>query len=304
MTRKTMISLVLAALLILAGGLLFVCTMEALRWDFGELSTKQYETNTYEIREDFHSITMNTDTADITFVPSGDGKCSVVCCEETNANHSVAVNDGTLTIELVEDKTFADHIRNIGINFGAPKITIYLPQAEYVSLVIHEDTGDVELPQEFQFESVDIAVSTGDIACSASVSGQLKIKTSTGHIRVENVAADSLELTVSTGDVQLVNIHCNTLRTTGNTGHILLKNVIATDTISVRRTTGDVRFDGADAAAIVVETDTGDVTGTLLSEKTFLAQSDTGDIKVPKTISGGRCEITTSTGDIRLEIAQ
>ncbi len=46
----------------------------------------------------------------------------------------------------------------------------------------------------------------------------------------------------------------------------------------------------------------GDVKGTLLSEKAFFAESDTGDIDVPKTNVGGRCEITTDTGDIQIQI--
>ena len=302
--KKSMISLALAGLLILAGGVLFVCTMFTLHWDFSKLSTKEYETNTYEISEDFHSITINTDTADILFVLSSDGRCRVECYEETNANHAVAAKDGTLTIDLAEEKTVADAICNIGINIGSPKLTVYLPQAEYTALVIREDTGDIHLPADFCFDSVDLALNTGDVSCFASVSGQMKIKTTTGDIRVEDVSADALDLTVSTGDVRLENIRCNTLRTSGNTGDLLLKNVIAREAISITRTTCDVRFDGADAAAIFVETDTGDVTGSLLSEKQFLPQSDTGDIEVPQTISGGKCEITTSTGDIRLEVAQ
>ena len=298
--KKTTISLTLAVLLILAGGILFVCTMASLRWDFEGLSTVQYETNTYAITEDFYNITINSDTADIRFRRSDDGSCRVVCDEDRNTKYVVAVEDDTLTVKLVE----SEDIFHIGINFRAPKITVYLPKAEYRKLLIREDTGDVELPKEFLFESLDISLDTGDIFCCASVSGQMKIKTGTGHIRVENVSVDLLDLTVSTGEVQLENIRCNALQTDGDTGDILLKNVIAVDTISICRTTGDVRFVSSDATAIVVETDTGDVTGTLLTDKVFITHTRTGDVDVPKIAIGGRCEISTSTGDIRLEIAQ
>ena len=44
------------------------------------------------------------------------------------------------------------------------------------------------------------------------------------------------------------------------------------------------------------------MTGTLRSEKVFLVESDTGSIEVPKTTTGGRCEIRTDTGDIRIDI--
>jgi len=63
-----------------------------------------------------------------------------------------------------------------------------------------------------------------------------------------------------------------------------------------------VKFDGCDAEEIFVETDTGDVKGTLLSEKVFMANSDTGKISFHKTVTGGRCEIETDTGDIKIQI--
>ena len=57
-----------------------------------------------------------------------------------------------------------------------------------------------------------------------------------------------------------------------------------------------------EARTISIKTDTGDVTGTLLSEKEFITDSDTGNIDVPKTTTGGKCEITTDTGDIKIDI--
>lgn len=81
-----------------------------------------------------------------------------------------------------------------------------------------------------------------------------------------------------------------------------LKNVIAAETFSIERSTGKVRFDGCDAAEILVKTGTGDVKGTLLSEKIFIARSNTGRVDVPQTVTGGRCEIITSTGDIEIHI--
>lgn len=68
------------------------------------------------------------------------------------------------------------------------------------------------------------------------------------------------------------------------------------------RSTGYVRFDKCGAAELYVETDTGDVTGSLLSDKVFITDTDAGDVDVPKTASGGRCEIRTDTGDIKIEV--
>ena len=51
-----------------------------------------------------------------------------------------------------------------------------------------------------------------------------------------------------------------------------------------------------------MKTDTGKVVGSLLSEKVFIAETSTGKVSVPKTTTGGKCEITTSTGDIKIEV--
>ena len=51
-----------------------------------------------------------------------------------------------------------------------------------------------------------------------------------------------------------------------------------------------------------VTTSTGEVTGSLRSEKVFITRSDTGRQDVPKSVTGGRCEITTDTGDIEITV--
>ena len=71
----------------------------------------------------------------------------------------------------------------------------------------------------------------------------------------------------------------------------------------MERSTGDVRFDRCDAASLEIKTGTGDVTGSLCSEKVFIARSDTGHISVPETVNGGKCSITTDTGDIIITLS-
>ena len=105
---------------------------------------------------------------------------------------------------------------------------------------------------------------------------------------------------MSTGKTALDNVTCKNLTSGGSTGDILLQKVIAADKISIQRSTGDVKLEGSDAAEIYVKTDTGDVTGSLLTDKVFVTDTDTGRVDVPKTTPGGRCEITTDTGDIRI----
>ena len=319
MRKATKIWLMTAALLVLIGCILFVGVMSTLGWDFAKLSTVKYETNTYEINEVFSEISINTDTADIIFVLSDDGKCKVECYEEENAKHFVTIEEDILVVKINNQKSWYDYI---GLHFGSPKITIYLPKTEYTALSISESTGDIEIPKDYSFGNVDISLSTGDVDFFATASRSIKIKTSTGNIRVENTSAGSLDLSASTGKVtvsgvtckgtitlgvstgkaHLTNVACESVISIGSTGNITLGNVIATEKISIERSTGDVKFIGSDAAEIYVETDTGDVTGSLLSNKVFITDTDTGRVDVPKTTTGGRCKIDTDTGDVEITI--
>ena len=318
MKKTTKVWLITAAFLVLIGCILFVGVMSKLEWDFTKLSTTKYETNTYEVSEAFDSISINTDTADIIFALSDDGKCRVECYEGENAKHSVAVENNTLVVDA-NPKSWYYYI---GLSFDSSKITVYLPKTDYASLLIDEHTGDIEIPNAFLFKNVDFSVSTGDVHFYGSASEMVKIKTSTGAIRVENISAGSMDLKVTTGEVTasgvtcagdvtvgvstgktyLSDTRCKNVISSGSTGDIYLNNVIATEKFSIERSTGDVKFDGSDAAEIFVKTDTGDVTGSLLTDKVFITQTDTGRIDVPKTTDGGRCEITTDTGDIKIKI--
>lgn len=302
MKKNTKLWLIIATSLILIGCILFAGVMFSLRWDFTKLSTDKFETNTYEIREPFHNISIETDTTDIIFTLSDDGTCKVECTEEENTRHSVTVEHGTLIVERLDERDLHDYIGNIGIPVNSTKITVYLPQEEYTSLLIAESTGDIHIPQDFHFQDVDIALSTGDVVFSASASQLVKIQTSTGDIRVENTSATHCDFSVSTGDVYLSDLTCKNLITTGRTGDISMDHVVATGKLSIARSTGDVRFARCDAYEIFVKTDTGDIAGSLLTDKIFITETSTGDIQVPNTTTGGTCEIRTNTGDIAITI--
>ena len=308
---------IIATLLCLIGVVILAVAFTFNGWDFTKLGSGKHETNVHDINEDFYSITIKTDTADIDFLPSEDEKCKVICYEEKNMKHSVSVNDGTLTISVVDTRKWYEYISW----FSSPKLTVYLPESEYSSLIIEEDTGDIKIPSGFRFENVDISLSTGDVWCSASVSGNTKIASSTGDIVINDTTLGSLQLSVSTGDIfifdatcgdikidvstgetELMNVTCKNLTTMGSTGDIELTKVVASGSFSIKRSTGDVEFSASDAAEILIETSTGDVEGSLLSEKIFAVETDTGKKEVPKTTSGGICEITTDTGDVKIYI--
>ena len=337
--NKMTVWLIVAAALVIVGLTVFVIEMTALGWDFSRLSTVRYESVTHGVEQPFHSISVDTKTADITFALAEDGVGRVVADETEKLTYSVSVEDGTLKIGLVDEREWHDRI---GLFFVTPKLTVYLPQKEYEALTIQASTGDVQIPKNFIFERLTVEISTGDVTLGADVNGQTRVKTSTGDILVENMTTGALDLRATTGDITVKNVNCvrnmdlsattgrvsvmgiwcvgnidvsigtgetelsdfrcKNLTTVGTTGDLCMKNVTANESFSIERTTGDVTFDACDAAEITVRTTTGDVKGSLLSSKMFAVNATTGDVDVPPSSGDGKCEITTSTGDIQIEI--
>lgn len=321
MSKKRKNWLIAAASLVGLGCIIFGGAMTVLGWDFSKLGTVKYETNTYAVNEAFTDISIQTKTANVVFQPSKDGETSVVCYEENHAKHRVEVKENTLEIQLVNEKKWFEYI---GFSFQSPVITVYIPQGQYGALSIQGATAKVQIPADFGFESMAVRVSTGDVTNSASTVGAMKIQTSTGDIHLRNASAGSLDLsastgeitaegircadgaklTITTGDIKLTDFSCKAFQAAGSTSDLLLTKVIAEERMFVETDTGDVKFDRCDAGELKIQTDTGDVTGSLLTPKIFFAETDTGKVDIPRSTTGGKCEITTDTGDIRIAITE
>lgn len=314
---KTGIWLLVAASLTVLGMVILFLAAHAVNWDFEGYRTSVYN----EVDSEFDVISINTNTADIEFLPSDNGKCRVISYESEKVRHAVSVADGTLTVSVEDGRKWYEHI---GVGFRTPRLTVYLPKSEYQTLIIRENTGDVKMPREFTFERADITVSTGDVEWSASVTDSLKIKSNTGGVCMEDTSVGSLEISVTTGKVSvsdvrvggdvrigvttgksvLEDVRCQNLISNGSTGEMLLEEVIATGKLSIERSTGDVKLEECDASEIFVRTDTGKIEGSLLTGKTFITKTDTGRVRVPNTASGGRCELITDTGNISIRIGE
>lgn len=300
MNKKARAWLIIAVFLVVAGLGLFAAAMTANLWDFNRLSTVSYVTNQYEINGYYESIWIAADTADIVFVPSEDANSTVTCYEQENVRHGVELRNGTLVIEVTDARKWNEFF---GISIGSPSITVMIPQNAYKSLSVQASTGDVKLPQGFQFESIEITASTGDISVEDITTGTLAFSVSTGSITACGVTcAGNAAIHVSTGRTVLTDFRCSNLVSDGNTGRMFLNNVIAGEGFSITRTTGDIKLDRCDAPEIFIQTGTGDVTGNLLSGKVFITQTDTGSINVPNTQAGGKCRISTTTGSIKITI--
>ncbi|MBQ5649351.1 MAG: DUF4097 family beta strand repeat protein [Clostridia bacterium] len=320
--NKHVIASVIGGILMILGVALLGGAVLLSDGEMERLGTEQWETVAHSVTEDFDKISVASDTADIVLVRAEDGNCRVECYDRKRVKHSVSVENGTLCIGLEDSRRWYEYISFF--SFGKETVTVYLPNAEYESLYVRNDTGDVEIGDAFSFGKIDIALSTGDVRCFASVKGALVVKASTGYITVSDTEVGSMELRTSTGDIKasgvacagnvsvsvstgrvsLTDVTCADLHTEGDTGDIRLDGVIASGSIRAERDTGDIYLDSCDAASIKIKTDTGDVVGTILTDKIFAIKTSTGRVSVPDSATGGACNIETDTGDIKIEIVK
>jgi DUF4097 and DUF4098 domain-containing protein YvlB len=254
----------------------------------------------YEFTEDFDSIHMNLDTADVRFVLAEDGVCRVECMESEKLGYTVEAKDGVLNVSVKDNRKWYDYIGMF--NFSRP-MTVYLPKTQYDRLSIDVSTGDVEIPDGLSFGKITLNGSTGDVSIGRVTVNSLDIEISTGEIALGGVRATNMTLKTSTGEISLTDVCVeDTLSVENSTGGVNLTDVISYR-MKVECSTGDVELKRCDAVSIRIETSTGDVEGTLRSGKNFTTDSNTGDVDVPRDSDGGVCEIFTDTGDIRITIS-
>lgn len=314
MKKGTIIALIVAGVLILAGGIVLTLGLSFA----GSSEQRDVTTVTqseHTIPESFDSILIDTEDCNVDFVLlDGTAEPHVVIQERERTGHSVFVEDGTLKIKMTDNRSWSDFI---GVNWESMAMTVYLPQKQYQSVRITTATGHIQIPEGFRIQEARLHSDTGKIVCSAEVTDNLgcftatgsitvqgaapvitTLESNTGKIHVSAVTGTELHLENDTGRTKLENVSCTLLTSESETGDVTLQNVLVDDYLQVFTDTGDVLIQNSDAGAVNIETDTGDVSGHFLTSKWFQVYSDTGDIDVPRTRDGGECRIETDTGDI------
>ena len=318
MSRTAKIWLIVAGILVVLGPILIVCA--AASGGYFSFGKQEYETVTHEIGSTFDQIAVDTNDTEITIATADEKQCKVVCTEPEKMQHTAQVENGTLVIRSSDTRKWYERL--FSFTFKAPEVTVFLPQTDYASLQVDTHTGRVHIPSDFTFNTLTVNGDAADVDCFAAVTDIFTVKLSTGDVRTGNIEAAQTEIKTSTGDVGISSADeagkisvttdtgdigvektsCQSLIVDTDTGDTILEDTVAENSFQIKSATGRVRFNSCDAAEITVKTTTGDVTGTLLSDMVFIVNTSTGDVNVPKTTSGGKCEITTSTGDIQIDI--
>ena len=262
--------------------------------------------NEYSFDKDISKLDINLKTSDLYLKKASDDKLKVICEEiKMYPNEVNIVDNNTLFINQSYTRN------NFGI-FQSPyrrintRIDVYLPKNNYDDIKFVNATGDINFELNIETNNLDIELSTGEINLkNINVINNASIKSSTGKIKIKDLKIDNdLFLKSSTGDILAENTNCNNLTIISTTGEVDLNNSLVNNHLKINTTTGDIELYNFDANTINITTTTGSVEGNILSNKRFITSTRTGDIEVPKYSDGPLCEITTTTGDIEIEIGR
>ena len=312
------IFILIASILVIKGSIIFVKALGDNNWNFNSLGTSKFVENTYDFEDEISNVVIDSNTSDIRLEKSNDGINRVVCYGPEKLIYNVSLSNSTLKVITYNESKWYDNL----FSFGDYKITIYLTNTELDLLKIDESTGDIDITSDFSFKTIDIDASTGDVEIKSCLIDELNVNLSTGDITIDKISSNNTNLEVSTGKISVSELKCNgylsikvstgkttlsnceanEFSSTGSTGSLYINDFIVKEKISIVRDTGDVIFSKMDGGEILIKTDTGKVSGSLLSDKVFIIETDTGRKDYPKTTTGGKCEITTDTGDIIITI--
>ena len=306
MSRTKKIWICAALICVVLGAAVSGGTLAAIGFDFSRLNTMKFVTHTYEVEDPnthesknpnatqepgqaegpntyeaegtFSRIGIDAAEADIHLVRSDDGTCRVVCVEGDKITHTVTVEGDTLTIVRHDERKWYERA---GIYWGDMSITVYLPKDSYTGLEVSTMSGDVIIPEEFTFDTVQVDTMSGDISFTAAANKSLRLKTLSGDLTVTEMTTEAVTLQTTSGDMELTGLSAGSMSISTTSGDIELKDVTAT-TLSAQGTSGEIES-----------------TGVFVTERMEL-ETVSGDVYLTRCVSNGWLGVTTVSGDVKL----
>ena len=172
-------------------------------------------------------------------------------------------------------------------------------------LYAKSSTGDKEF-NNVSCNNATFIASTGITSISQMKAvGDVSVESETGRQSYYDLTCNNATLISETGDKEISSLTAfGNLTVESDTGDNSMVDLVVSAHIEINTSTGNVSFDHCDAGSLSIQTSTGSVTGTFRTPKIFYAQSSSGKVEVPSSTEGGLCQVQTSTGRIKLSIAE
>lgn len=237
MKKSTLTALVIAGALILAGAAIGLIALASNGFDWNRFGNKAKVTKEFEIDKEIDRLNITSSSCDVDIRPSEDGNCKVVYSGIEDTVPEVNVDGSCLYVTLEDTRSIESFIN---IRFFSDKAIVYLPEKEYLEIIIAGHSGS--------------AIING-ITCDSLMAG-----TESGNVTINETSYGSMIAKTTSGEI--------TLRKTSG-GETALQTA-----------SGNVTFDDVYASDIKAETKSGNIIGTVTEDTNYTASTDSGEVVI------------------------
>jgi len=258
-------------------------------------------------------------STDVNVETSNDGLLHVIC-EGENATLITGIDEGVLSIALIDQKQkhkvkmeaeFSFDLSDLGGLFeklakrfvamtASCLVRICIPQSIAPALKVNTASGDVEV-DAVALESLTIGAASGDITLSAVAARDfMRLHTASGDISGEDVRAGEMHINTASGDVNLRDVSVDgPVRMNTASGDAEWSG--ESRSLDVNTASGDLRLEGA-FVSVSFRSVSGDVDVLARGEglESLKGVTSSGDQRVILPAGADLCvNCRTSSGDIR-----
>ncbi len=324
MKRSKSIALCIAGGLVAVGLVVMILAVVFSKGDTDIINITQYTEVTCTVTEKFDNISISASSENVSVLRSDNDEVTLITYETDKIKYTATVENNRLIINKSDTRKWYE---KIGISFGAQIITLYLPQDIYGTLEAVGTSGRISISDN-AFESVIIKNTSGGIElCSVNSTGTILVYNTSGKIKAEDCTTSGIftaqatsgkidlsdinaeygiQLKTNSGAVKIEASYTNKdmeIKTTS--GRIYIDSTVADGKASLESTSGSIEFEKFDAGSLFLKSTSGIIQGTLLSDKNFVTSTSSGNVNVPMSVDeAGRCECKTTSGNIRIKIAE
>lgn len=190
---KGWIALIVVAAIIFSLPVIILC-FRKIRIHTGLFNVNMVEQD-YKVIDEFDSITIEADIADVEIVVGNEFAVEYVLGEDYEFNH----NGDSL---VIRDESF-ETVINSAVGTDGSYIKVYVPADKIVDIDMDIDIGDVKI-KEVNFDSINIETDIGDVSIEGcSLGGNIFVAADTGDISVKGFLACDIEIEADLGKVDI-----------------------------------------------------------------------------------------------------
>ena len=281
MKKSIKILLILAAGLLLLGGVLFAIGFGVNGFQWSKIGNTKLEMQYFTEQEGgaLSEVTIDYENADVDIM--FDASAERVTIEYPQLQLNNGKNVSKITVEETAEKITIREKAGAWIfglwDFTSPKVKVILPAERTYALTIKTDNGDVKVTGDGKVKAVTLETDNGDV-----------------HAKTATIACEgNLIMTADNGEIYLFkNFDTDSLYVETDNSDIYCYGGTARGKIEIESDNGDIEMSSGvlKGTDIVMETENGDIELSLLEGERISLTSDVGDIET--TIAGRQVDYT------------